>query len=76
MLGLDYYIVAKSWKNQFLPAIRTRIELFIVGFLSASVVLFLTNPEDFSTLRGAISLSLLGGFLTGVFFAIGIPNRY
>ena len=76
MLIVDYYIVVKYWKNQFFPTQRSRIELFIVGFLSASVLLSITNPEDFKTVRGAISLSLIGGSITGLFFAIGIPRRY
>lgn len=71
-----YSIITKVWRQQFQPMMQSQIRLFVAGFLTGTVGLWLVNPQDFTMVHNAIASSLIGGSITGVLFAVGMPKRY
>lgn len=72
----SYALVSRVWRNKFTPISKSRIELFIAGFLIGGAVVWLINPQDFTSIQTGVSAVLLAGTIGGILFSVGMPNRY
>ncbi len=59
-----------------MPLMKSRIELFIAGFILGGAVVWLVNPQDFTSIQTGVSAVLLAGTITGILFSVGMPTRY